>query len=316
MTAEDGFALVAALWMVVLLSLVGLLWSVEASSHRLAAANLADGARGRAAAMAGIADARSRLEQRLAIAIDLRRPVPPELRQDPWSMPGLAMPDTVAIGDGLYSVAITDAGTKLQLNLVTEEELRGLFAALRVDAGAADRIAQAILDWRDPDREHRARGAERDFYVRTGSPALPDDGPFQRVSDLRFVSGITPEIYDTVRPFLTISGSGRVNLNSAERPVLLALPGMTEEAVDVVLRMRRQRHRLANLDELPSLLSSGARMELVTNLPRLRMRSTLETRELEVLSTGWTRGGSTRTAVGALLARGGRSAFVVEWTGL
>src|SRR5690606_8405821 len=128
-----------------------------------------------------------------------------------------------------FFVQARDAGSQLHLNVADEEELRRYFSALRMDYGKADRLAQAIMDWRDLDQSHRARGAERDDYLAAGSAVLPADGPFRRVSDLRFVMGMTSADYDLLSPHLTLFGSGRINLNSAPREVLLALPGVTEE---------------------------------------------------------------------------------------
>lgn len=264
------------------------------------------------AATAGIAHARARLEQRLTLAADPSRSLLPEEREDPWSQPRLALPDTVRFANSRYVVEVVDLGAKLHLNRASEEEIRRLLSALRIDAGRADRLAQAISDWRDPDREHRARGAERDLYLEEGSPVLPEDGPFQHLEDLRYVHGMTPELYEKVTPFLTLSGTGRVNLNAADRPVLLALPGMTTEAAEVLVRMRRQGRRLASVDELPGLLSSAARDELVAEMARLRFRVALETRDLEVRSTGWIEGAPARVVMEGLLARGGQTAFLVS----
>lgn len=308
-----GFALVAALWLVVALSAVSLEWSLRARERRLATANLVDEARARALADAGVAHARARLEERLARAADPTRPVSPLFRADPWALPQVALADTVELEEGRYALELRDLGAALHLNRASEEELRRFFAALRVDAGRADRIAQAVLDWRDADDERRGRGAERADYLAEGSPVLPENAPFQRLEELRFVRGMTPEIYERARPFLTLLGTGQVNLNAAGRPVLLALPGITEETAAALVRLREQGRRLPNLEALPPLVSSGSRAVLLSDLARLRARAALETREVEVRSSGWIEGGPLRLRLVAVLARGGTSAFLV-WT--
>ncbi len=311
MRNERGFALIAALWLLVVLSAIGLEFSLQARQRRLAAINVVDEARARAAAEAGLEHVRARMEALLQRAERLQGPLAPEQLADPWGRLGSVLPAEVALGDQRYRVALRDVNAALNLNRASEEELRRLFTALRIDFGRADEIAQAVLDWRDEDDLHRPRGAERPYYLRHGSPVLPRNGPFADLSELLHVRGMTPEIYEQVRPYLTLLGTGRVNLNAAEPPVLLALPGMSDEAVAVLLRYRRQGRRLGNLFELGQELSPGAERLLVSQLPRLVSRTTVVTHEVEVRSEGWTEGGQLRSEVEGLLVRGGGSAFLV-----
>jgi Tfp pilus assembly protein PilX len=58
---RSGFILVAVLWLIVALGAVGLDASLRSRTRRLAAANVLDQTRARAAAMAGTEYARSRL---------------------------------------------------------------------------------------------------------------------------------------------------------------------------------------------------------------------------------------------------------------
>lgn len=304
---EGGFALLAAMWLLVALSLVGLELSQQARNRRLSALNLVERTQAVAAAQAGIEQAHGHLAYRLSSSPQLSRRATP---LDPWHDLDTILPDTVALSDGLrFVVRVRDVGTALNLNRVTEDELRGLFIALRMDAGEADRLAQCILDWRDPDDLHRARGAERDAYLAANAPALPRNGPFQTLTELRFVRGMTADVYHRAVPFLTLSGSGQVNLNTADRPVLLALPGMTEEAVAVLLRLRRQRSGVGSLADLERQLSPGARRVLVAALPQVLTLATTETREVEVTSEGWLPGSPVWARVTSLLARGGGTVF-------
>jgi general secretion pathway protein K len=308
---ERGFALVAALWLLVAISAVALELSVRARDRRLAAGNVAEHTRSLAAAQGGVEHARARLERRLGEAAALRSGFAAEAVFDPWYAAAALFPDSVALGETRYRVSIGDVGARLNLNRAGEEELRRLFTALRVDAGRADRVAQAILDWRDPDHLHRARGAEREDYLRRASPVLPRDAPFQELSELLHVKGMTPELYERARPYLTLLGTGQVNLNAADLPVLAALPGMTEEAVGVIVRQRRSRGRITDLTALSQELSPGARALFLADFPALLSRTTLETREVEIHSEGWTAGGRVRARVQALMVRSGSTAFLV-----
>ncbi len=301
MSDRRGFALLAALWLLVAISVASLALESAARTRRLAAANLAEDIQARAAAQGGIEQIRARLVQRLA-----RTTV-----GDPWqgldSLPG----DTLSLGAGRVLVSAQDVGAGLNLNRATEDNLRRLFVALQIDAGLADRLAQCILDWRDQDDLHRPRGAERDAYLKAGAVQLPRNGPFQSLTELLAVQGMTHATYDQIRPYLTLLGSGQVNVNVADRPVLLALPGMTEDAVAVLFRYRRRHQTLQNLTDLERDLASGARNALSARLPELLASTTTETREVAVTSEGWALGSPVRATITGLFVRARGTVFYV-----
>jgi general secretion pathway protein K len=303
MTTRRGFALLAALWLLVALSVASLALGAATRSRRLAAGNLAEHVRAEAAARAGVEQLRGRLVRRLSATATALL--------DPWRGVDSVLTDTLFVGDARAVVRARDVGATLNLNRATEDELRRFFVALRVDAGEADRLAQAIADWGDPDDLHRLRGAERDAYLAAGAPALPRNGPFQTLPELLSVRGMTPALFERVRPDLTLLGSGQVNLNLADRAVLLALPGITEEAVAVLLRYRRQRRALGSISDLERDLSPGARREFSAALPALLARATADTREVEVVSDGWLPGSPVRARATGLFVRSRGAVFYV-----
>jgi general secretion pathway protein K len=300
MKSERGFALLAAMWLLVAIATVTLELGIQSRLRYLAAANTLESARARAAAEGGLAATRARL----MVLAGRERAV------DPWSEVSSLFRDTLRLDEARYHISLRDAGSALHVNKATEVELRRLLVALRVDAGHADRLAQCILDWRDPDDLHRARGAERDAYLREDAPVLPRNAPFEELDELQEVRGITPEIFERVSPYLTLLGTGQVNARTAERPVLLALPGMTEEAVAVLLRDRRAR-RITSVQDLALRLSPPARAALEADLMPLMARLTFETRELEVTSAAWLDGSPVRAQSEGLLVRSRDAVFLV-----
>jgi hypothetical protein len=62
------------------------------------------------------------------------------------------------------------------------------------DPERARSVADAILDWRDPDSLVRLNGAERDSYAAEGKPG-PADGPYKALTELLLVRGVTPDIF-------------------------------------------------------------------------------------------------------------------------
>lgn len=133
---------------------------------------------------------------------------------------------------------LTDEERRLNLNTAPAEVLArllehvgGLTEREALDAGAA------IEDWRDADDTQRASGAE-DFYYGSLSSAYDcKDAPFEHVEELLLVRGISPEVYRRLEPYVTVHGSGYVNLNTASAEVLRAL-GMSDEGVSGFMAFR------------------------------------------------------------------------------
>ena len=299
----------AALWLVVLVGVTGYELSVRSRSRRLAVANMLEQTSARGAADAAVETVRGQLAMRLGQPLDARPSAAPIA--DRWSDLELLSRDTLVLGDARALARVYDAGARIQINRVTESDLRRFLAALPLDAGLADRLAQRILDWRDVDYFRRARGAEHDDYVRAGARQLPTNADFSRVDELRDVDGMTPELYARVAPFVTVLGTGQINVNTAPRAVLLSLPGMGDESVGAIVRAQQTRRPIRSMEELTMALSSGARSSLVESMSELQQRVTFESREVVVEGEGWLEGSPVHAREEALLARGGDAMFTI-----
>jgi hypothetical protein len=194
---------------------------------------------------------------------------------DPWRDIARLLRDSCLAASG--TVELADADAKLNANTATRRNCRLRGATDRCSSGS---MAQAISDWKDPDDLHRARGAEYEAYLRAGAPILPANGPFRDVSEIRWIFGMTAEAYSRVEPRLTTVGSGRVNLRTADHPVLLALPGMTEESVALVMRLRRDPWRPLDIGLVHQSLSPPARAIMLPHLPALGARTMSTTTEV------------------------------------
>lgn len=314
MSNRQGFALLATLGLVVMLTAAAAAGAETAWTYRRATLNRLEGAAAEAAARGGAAHAEAILNEvaaREARAGDTYFLYP---SGDAWRRLTVALADTIVLADARYAVQLTDAGARLHLNLASEEELRQLFVSLRVDAGRADRVAQAIADWRDADEFRRGRGAETADYLARGARMLPRNGAFGSVRELRDVAGVDAELFDRVEPFLTVRGSGVVNLNAAAAPVMLSLPGMGDEAVTAILRARDRSRPLRGVNELQEALSPNARARLTAALPQLLPRITFATREVLVTSVGSRPGSAAVSTAEVLLVVDGRHVFrTAEW---
>ena len=308
---RSGFALMAALWLVVIIGVTGYELSIRSRVRRLAVANTLEQVAANAAAEAALETVRAALEHRLAHPLDARTRSLADATFDPWSDLTLLRADTLRMGDERATSHIYDAGTRLQLNRATEADIRRLFTAIPLDAGTADRLAQRIMDWRDADTFRRSRGMERDDYLRTGARTLPADAEFGRVDELRNVDGMTAELYARVAPLFTVFGTGQVNVNAASRAVLSSLPGLGDEAISVILRAQQSRTSLHSLDDITGRLSSSARSAILDAGFELTQRISFETREVVVDTEGWLDGSPLRSHGEAMYVRGGGAFFTV-----
>ncbi|MGW8257090.1 MAG: hypothetical protein ACWGMZ_06370, partial [Thermoguttaceae bacterium] len=60
--------------------------------------------------------------------------------------------------------------------------------------GMTENIADAILDWLDPDNQPREFGAESEYYSMLTQPYAPTNGPLTNIEELLLVRGVTPEL--------------------------------------------------------------------------------------------------------------------------
>jgi type II secretory pathway component PulK len=301
--------LIAALWLLIALGAVGLDVSMRSRARRLAAANLIDETRARIAADAGTEYARSRLTSAMLgqadeLRADAQRRATTQAARDraermdmrtlfrqsdpataPWREPEELVEPVYNLSDVPIALRLRDTGAALNPNEADEDMLRQFLAdGLQLDYALADRLTQAIIDWRDQDELPRLNGAEREEYEDAGAPVLPANRPFAEVNELRHVLGMTTEIFDKMEPYLTTVSSGRINVNAAPEPVLAALPGFTPTAVAAVVRNRESGHLARNLAELRALLPSSVTNLLNANQQEFNRRSAFTTDEVEIIS--------------------------------
>lgn len=86
---------------------------------------------------------------------------------------------------------------RLNLNsllLADQQEENGGRTLLMGVPGMTEDVADAIMDWLDPDDEPREFGCELEYYVGQSPPYSPKNGLFDTVDELLLVRGVTPQI--------------------------------------------------------------------------------------------------------------------------
>lgn len=203
-----------------------------------------------------------------AIVAILKQQKPPAEEDDPailedaetvWRV-NVPLPE-VPFAEGRYRVYIDNESGRVNINTAERGVLQMLVDHFDLSESRRDTIVDAILDWRDSDELHRLNGAESDYYQTLPEPYRCKNGPFDSVSELLLVRGITPDIYDSgLREMVTVvladgergrergsqkrarrmAASGAVNINAARAEMLAVLPKMTEDSVQDILVFREQ----------------------------------------------------------------------------
>lgn len=121
---------------------------------------------------------------------------------------------------------------KANPNLTSSQTLSRLIQSLGYSVEKGDALADAILDWRDPDNLTRLNGAEASQYGSAGLDYTPSNKPFSHLAELQRVLGMEPQLYLQLRPYLTLyNQSPNINLNQASDSMRLALTGVRSVSV-------------------------------------------------------------------------------------
>ena len=102
--------------------------------------------------------------------------------------------------DGLYGgirYGLENESSRLNLNAVLLADASGPDGPrklLMTLPGMTESIADAILDWIDPDDQPRQLGAERDYYSSLAAPYEPRNGALASIEELLMVRDVTPAL--------------------------------------------------------------------------------------------------------------------------
>ena len=209
MKRERGAALLLVLWLIALLTALIGAFALTARVEALQGKVLSGGAQAQELARAGVEYSLVRLADTEPTTRWL-----PDGRSYRWSYAGSEV-----------ELQIVDETGKVDLNQAGPPLLAALMQAVGSEREQAERVAAAILDWRDPDPLTQVNGgAEDPDYAAAGRPYGAKDAPFETVAEVEQVLGMTPELYARLEPHLTLySGRGEPDPTYAQGPVLTAM---------------------------------------------------------------------------------------------
>lgn len=221
--ARRGFALIATMVAIIILSLIG--GSLLQLRTSLSSAQKDD-------------DQRVKLEIAVQAAMNVAFLGLTDTRAEKrWRVDGV--PTTVVFNDIAVTLVVQDEGGKIDLNAAPREVLVSLFQSAGLDNDTAAVMADRLLDWRESNNLAHLNGLTDEDYHARGSKFRPRHNPFQSVDELKMMIDMTSELFEKIRPALTVySQSQQINKQTAPREALLTLPGMNEGMVDAIINDR------------------------------------------------------------------------------
>jgi general secretion pathway protein K len=181
--------------------------------------------------------------------------------------------DHYEIGPGVISVKIKDLDRKFNINTLTSANREIMAQALilmGVDASESSQLINAVLDWMDTDSDTQmgSSDTESSYYEGLDPPYRAKNGPFDDITELMLVKGVTPAMFfgsgqaavqshgsvhrDRLRrtnneePFypvgllelFTTLSSGLVNINTASATVMQLIPEVDEALAQAIITAR------------------------------------------------------------------------------
>src|SRR5512145_1718052 len=188
---EKGIALIIVLWIMMLLIVMTLAFSVMVRTEVFSTIAFKEQMENKYLAEAGLQKAMMEIIYRSA---NKYQPVYNDER-DISPVDGTFRDGR--LDDGYYRFAMTDESGKINVNLLTDASgiiLNNLLVNLGAEKNQADTIVDSILDWKDGDDLHRLHGAENDYYLSLNNPYRAKDAYFDNLEELLLVKGMTRDI--------------------------------------------------------------------------------------------------------------------------
>jgi general secretion pathway protein K len=245
--SERGIALIMVLWAVALLMVIAASYAFETRTEALLSANLVDKAKADAVAEAGV-----------------RRAIADLLQNNDSTFKNALTEKSLRFAGADLRIAVVSEHGRIDLNaapdaLIGQVAERALAEISPTEGISAESVSDSILDWRDADKTKRRAGAEDPDYRVAGKSYGAADQAFVSVSELSLVLGIPLDVYRELSKYFTVhTRASRVDPQAASKDVLLAIPGLSAEAVERYVQERELAEDGAASPVPLDLLAAGA----------------------------------------------------------
>lgn len=215
-----GMVLVIVLWIITLLAMMAGTFAYSMRIETRLATSAVERAQARALAAAGVAYA-------LAWQLDY------EANRTIWPPNGDV--HTWSFGGGQVQIQVTDGLGLVNLNTADSELFKKLLAGAGMAGDEAQRLADAMIEW----RQFNSQSAERGLTARTQIHPLKS-ARFESIEELQQIPGMTPAIYVHLAEWVTpFSHHISINPELASAGLLQAL-GLDEQATTHYIAARAQ----------------------------------------------------------------------------
>src|SRR5215467_84667 len=278
-TGERGFALLLVLLMLALVAVVGAEFSYSMRLEASAVRAYKNGIIGSHLAETAIQQAIREIVADAPHVVEAKDGLLTFYTADRHALPRLPRAKA-ELAEGQYSYRITDEEARLNINTSQPDRVDRLLVTLGLEKEVRDTIVDSIQDWRDPDENHRANGAEsEDYYLKLPIPYRARNANLESITELQQIKGITPEIYKGTKDRLalsslvTVRSAGTVNMNTAGSAVLTALGLSTAEITEI----EQGRHDNGPFANVPGKFG-GRNLSVVTRTFRVEAEGIVDDR--------------------------------------
>jgi general secretion pathway protein K len=266
--ARGGSVLIAALWVVVLLSLIVSSFAFDMQVESRITSFYRKRLKADYLAQAGVERARMLLVKSLEPGIQ------DEDNYEDSDAPWYPYSRQLSEGDALHGYSDTLDSGRISVDIVPEPARRNINRLVTnkedwektlkiagVPEEKWDELTDCLNDWIDPDGKQRVYGAEtEDYYMHQDNPPYKAKNlPLDTIGELLLVKGFRramvygglPEDAVEGEPpmrgmadLLTVFGDDKVNVNAASREVLMTLPGIDDIIANDIIYERTKDEEL------------------------------------------------------------------------
>ncbi len=180
--------------------------------------------------------------------------------------------NTFDVANGTCSITIIEESGKLNINLLKDkngklnrtrtDQLLRLIDLLNRQHPGHSRISYglvpSIIDWIDNDTQvtclpfikHENSGAESSYYGRLAPPYKCENKPLRTTEELLLIKGVTPQVFECIRDYVTVYGDGKININYASKRVIKSLSEKIDTALAQMIIDQRKSKLFDNIAEV------------------------------------------------------------------
>lgn len=268
--SERGIALFLVLWVMALLTVIAGEFCYFVRTEANITRNFKEETQTYYIAMSGLSFAIGELVVNELVPRKVKAPAGEEEQEDIRWRINTDIP-AIPFGDGQFKVERENESGKVNLNKAGAPLLKMMLSNFEIDDANKNIIVDSIMDWRDKDSLHRLNGAEDDYYLSLPQPYKSKNGDFTSIEELLLVRGVTPGIfYGGLKDMVAVYQDketgldnriiakfdfDKININAASPRMLRALPRMTEDVVQAIIKYREKKD-FRSLTDLSLLVGS------------------------------------------------------------